>query len=1029
MKKLIYLLLILSIVSCTNNESSIEDDFGVNEGSSSSTSSGSSEVTLTGGLVHVSTQTPSISTSTTTTIEVMALDSDNAPEAGVAVTFSLRGSTGGLLSRRSATTAGNGIATTVFTAPGITESPTVLATSENGTASFFITVGSSGASGPTYSDITFAGVEDTTVIDDEKVRVFFDSPQGGSGIMAFRVYLDSDFTTPHQSFGLGLYEMDSTTGNLYVDVSNLTAATAYDFSVRVFDIVQGEEDDNTATDSATTAAAVAPFGGIDDIDQETSTSMVLNWSEPASATRYDIYNVTTGTPVYYGTTSAGNDSYSITGLEPGTSYVWRVRYVNGDNIQDDNTNDVTESTSNSLSFAGASSITNLTSTSLQVNWTHVAGAASYKLYLSSDLSSPLQTITAPINYVVVGSLDPGTSYSYVVRATDDDGGEDNNSVTVTDTTPTITVTHAGWSDVYSVGPRVDFEGNETEKENIILKWKQMSASAGTLSGYNISYSSSEVGGYTQINTAAIADLGGADMSYVVPVEEITSGVDLVPGTVYWFHVTAIVNGTEITPEVTTNVDHTTIRVVYPPNNMALVHRWIANENTCDQYGKGFGSGDFDLTEHYRCEFDGLGSTDVGGTRYYDIGKDLLVDVNELGCNFSQNACPSHSVGTTTTTDCIGNAAPGSTEAPKGTVWWSRYQSKTTTSYSGGCYVQTADDASNPVWKYTYDLDPINDISYGSANAFGEDMAANKVNLPSINSMTPHQAYRLCEAQTVNLDLQGSDTEFHKRTLRKKEFAAASMWPSSLSTTDMHNLETDITADSCNTGVPSRQGNDNLDEDFEDEYWIIAKNGDGNYNDPRKPTGTTDTRNCRSRYGIQDMVGNVAEIVSDHIQCKSSNSVCSMSTSVTTPLFDSGYQFDWQSSIAYWYMHTQSGWAFTTNTNGAQTVNNTSNFGYLNAALAIPLKCSNNMCNGNDDKDLTPTNYLYNILADQFYSTYSNDMYGFAVGGARRYAAAAGRYATSMINFSNTSTNNENGSGRTQPRSSYQGTRCMFPYSY
>lgn len=769
------------------------------------------------------------------------------------------------------------------------------------------------------------------------------------------------------------------------------------------------------------------LSGIDSISDVTSTGMTLNWTAPTGVTRYDIYNVTSGTPVYYGTAASGNTSYVITGLEPSTNYTWRVRYVNTANITDDNTDDESQSTASPPVFAGAVNISNKTTTSMQINWAHVAAATEYKLYYSSNLNSAITTITAPTAFAVVESLSSGTSYSFVVRAVDSTGGEDTNVVTVTDSTTSVSATFNGWSRVYSVGPRVDFQGNETQKENIILSWKQITNSGGTLSGYDLYYSDAENGSYTKINTSAIADPGGTDISYIVPVEDITPGVDLVPGTVYFFKIEAIISGDAIamTPSPSAVDNKTIIRVVYPPNNMALVHRWMANENICDQYARGLGdgAGSSDIDNHYRCEFDGLGSTDDGGTSYYDLAKDLIVDNNELGCNFTESACDSHSVGTTTTTDCIGNETPTTIEADQYSVYYDRSHRND----GGNCFIQMSSDTTNPDWVQTYNLAALTEIAYTSTPQIGDDISANLVNLPSINGMTPHQAYTLCESHTVNIDIEGSDTAFRKRTLRKKEWHAASAWPSSISVAAANSLQSGVTAKSCNS-KDLTVGTDDLDDTYTEAHWIVDAD---NNSDSRIQTGTSYTDQCRSMYGIQDMIGNLQEYVSDHVASTGSTEV-NMGTSVAN--YDSAFQADWINGDGnYFRSNTGGNYLFRSysdaNYNFTPTNNNSFNR-YINAALGTSLYCASG-CSA-DDKYLSAgsygviDNYLSPSFDDRFNLNFNSiSTFGFAVGGFREWTTYNGRYTMFSINTTDTSTDGK----RYRPKSIVNGTRCMITFPY
>lgn len=106
--------------------------------------------------------------------------------------------------------------------------------------------------------------------------------------------------------------------------------------------------------------------------------------------------------------------------------------------------------------------------------------------------------------------------------------------------------------------------------------------------------------------------------------------------VYWYKVIPVFNGTELIYDDNAAVNSKNlIKVTLPPPNMALVHRKMANRNIC---------GEMDLTidkdNNYRCDYDGLGATAKSSPwrtqeTVYDFGGDLLVDRNELGCNFTR----------------------------------------------------------------------------------------------------------------------------------------------------------------------------------------------------------------------------------------------------------------------------------------------------------------------------------------------------------------------------------------------------------
>lgn len=80
-----------------------------------------------------------------------------------------------------------------------------------------------------------------------------------------------------------------------------------------------------------------------------------------------------------------------------------------------------------------------------------------------------------------------------------------------------------------------------------------------------------------------------------------------------------------------------IKVVLPPNNMALMHRWMANRQACYELGR---DGQIDKTSNYTCEYNGFGSAPKGfpwsrTNGVFDLGGNMLIDRFELGCNVTR----------------------------------------------------------------------------------------------------------------------------------------------------------------------------------------------------------------------------------------------------------------------------------------------------------------------------------------------------------------------------------------------------------
>lgn len=111
--------------------------------------------------------------------------------------------------------------------------------------------------------------------------------------------------------------------------------------------------------------------------------------------------------------------------------------------------------------------------------------------------------------------------------------------------------------------------------------------------------------------------------------------------VYWYKIVPVFGGIELEYENENSISsNSTIKVTLPPANMALVHRKMANRNICLEMNKAI-----DHDNHYRCDYNGVGSRPKSlpwrsGETAYDFGSDMLIDRNEVGCNFTRGSSTS-----------------------------------------------------------------------------------------------------------------------------------------------------------------------------------------------------------------------------------------------------------------------------------------------------------------------------------------------------------------------------------------------------
>lgn len=89
-----------------------------------------------------------------------------------------------------------------------------------------------------------------------------------------------------------------------------------------------------------------------------------------------------------------------------------------------------------LNFSGIDTVSDIYSTQLKLNWTHVAGAYAYYVFKVNANGSQtlINTISAPATSYIVSGLTASTSYRFWVRVTDNTGAYDSNVNVVTTST-------------------------------------------------------------------------------------------------------------------------------------------------------------------------------------------------------------------------------------------------------------------------------------------------------------------------------------------------------------------------------------------------------------------------------------------------------------------------------------------------------------------------------------------------------------------------------------------------------------------
>lgn len=522
--------------------------------------------------------------------------------------------------------------------------------------------------------------------------------------------------------------------------------------------------------------------------------------------------------------------------------------------------------------------------------------------------------------------------------------------------------------------------------------------------------------------------GGEDVTYR-PTNNTTTGK------AYYYKVILFIDDQEISMTSSAEYNEISIpKIIIPPNNMALVHPWIANAAACKLMQK-----TSDPLNNYRCEYDGLGHTDVNGSKYLDQNGYLFIDRFEMGINYSRgnsndptDGCrvisgetltsdnsqpiehffyghPNHprvtgsnpfvdpNVDSTATDlsvgDCVGSKSPARLrlEAKQGTVFMIH-------PYNSAAYVQI-DSGVGSTWRLTGTVDS------GSAIGENEDfehMFSNQAGLHPMKNQSLISVPKFCSHHKVNLKYGSSNftSAIDKKLMSRREQVAASDYQPQVLNVDMndyfdgrdngkcnswfaYNNANNYFENSISSGYVNRFGGNLTDQSLRIKYFKYirtnpfsssSRSGFNNVNsslitgsDELDSKGLQslyfyDSSQCVSRYGIQDLFGNVKESLRDKTVCNfdtNNDLFCSMGyTNVATqagPFFGpyGEVQNDWLNGDGKYLSFSRIDNFDTGSTNilGAISRNNVNigswanEFsGFFNTLLGMPLGVNANLDN-------------------------------------------------------------------------------------
>jgi fibronectin type 3 domain-containing protein/lysophospholipase L1-like esterase len=315
--------------------------------------------------------------------------------------------------------------------------------------------------------------------------------------------------------------------------TELAPATTYYY--RVIAISNGIESAPSGSASATTKP-LPPESPSSVTASAVSTSQIdVAWSTVTNATGYRVERSTDGSTWGAVTiTSSGVTTYSNTGLQPATTYSYRVIATNAGG--DSPPSPVATATTVSLPPSAPASVTATAVSSTQINvaWSAVTNATGYRVERSTDGTTwgAVTTTSSGVTTYSNTGLQPATTYSYRVIATNA-GGDSPPSLVASATT------HALADTVAPTAPTLLKAASPKGKIN--LSWTGSTDAGGSgLAGYKVWRSTSASGVF-----ATIATITAASTSYTDAA--VTANLT------YWYRLTAFDGaGNESQPSNTTS---------------------------------------------------------------------------------------------------------------------------------------------------------------------------------------------------------------------------------------------------------------------------------------------------------------------------------------------------------------------------------------------------------------------------------------------------------------------------------------------
>ena len=213
--------------------------------------------------------------------------------------------------------------------------------------------------------------------------------------------------------GYNIYQdnvlIDSNVQGTNAIVSNLAPGNAYGFQVSALN--SAGESVKSAIYTATTLPSVPAAPTLLVVSNLEDTSLELSWTASSGATSYKVY----ANSALIAMTTV--EEYAFSGLIPNTTYILEVTALNGGGESVASAEEIVTTLPPIPAAPTGLNITSITNTSFVLNWSPSTYATTYTVYVDGTEYADSITGTS----LSIGSLDPATTYSLRVTATNSSG--------------------------------------------------------------------------------------------------------------------------------------------------------------------------------------------------------------------------------------------------------------------------------------------------------------------------------------------------------------------------------------------------------------------------------------------------------------------------------------------------------------------------------------------------------------------------------------------------------------------------------